>query len=52
MTKELLDQLQVVCTGYHTIDLLALQDKMWTMNVTTETIPQYTVALEKAALQA
>ena len=24
-TKELLDQIQVVCTGHHTIDLLALQ---------------------------
>ena len=52
ITKELLDQLQVVCTGNHAIDLLALQDKIRTMHVTTYTIPQYTVALEKAQLQA
>ena len=25
-TKELLDQLQVVCTGHHAIDVLAIQD--------------------------
>ena len=51
-TKELLEQLQVVCTGHHTLDLLALQDKMRTMHVSTDTIPQYIVALEKAQLQA
>ena len=51
-TKELLDQLQVVCTGHHAIDLLDLQDEMWTMHVITDTIPQYIVALEKAQLQA
>ena len=52
MTKELLEQLQVVCTGHHTIDLLALNDKMQTMHVTTDTIPKYIVALEKAQIQA
>ena len=52
MTKELLDQLQVLCTGHHTIDLLALQDEMRTMHVTTDTIPQYIAALEKAQIQA
>ena len=52
MTKELLDQLQVLCTVNHTIDLLALQDEMRTMHVTTDTIPQYIAALEKAKLQA
>ena len=51
-TKELLDQLQVVCTGHHAIDLLALQDEMRTMHVTTDTIPQYIAALEKAQMQA
>ena len=51
-TKELLDQLHVVITGHRTIDLLALQDKMRTMHVTTDTIPQYIVALERAQLQA
>ena len=51
-TKELLDQIQVVCTGHHAIDLLALQDEMRTMHVTTDTIPQYIAALEKAHLQA
>ena len=45
-------QLQVVCTGRHTINLLALQDKMRTMHVTTNKIPQYIVTLEKAQLQA
>ena len=50
-TKELLDQLQVVCTGHHAIDLLALQDEMRTMHVSTDTIPQYTAALKKAHLQ-
>ena len=44
-------QLQVVCTGHHTIDLLALQDEMRTMHVSTDTIPQYIAALEKAQLQ-
>ena len=51
-TKELLDQLQVVCTGHHSIYLLALQDKMCTIHVTTDTIPQYIAALEKAQLQS
>ena len=52
MTKELLYQLQVVCTGHHTINLLTLQDEMRTMHVTNDTIPQYIVALDKAQLQA
>ena len=52
MTKELLDQLQVVCMGHPAVDLLALQDKMWTMHITTDTIHQYIMALEKAQLQA
>ena len=43
-TKELLDQLQVVCRGHHIIELLALQDEMWTMHVSTDTIPQYIAA--------
>ena len=51
-TKELLDQLQVVCTGHHAINWLSLQEKIRTMHVTTDTIPQYIVALEKAQLQA
>ena len=51
-TKELLDQLQVVCTGNHTINLLLLQEKMRRMHVSTDTIPQYIAALEKAQLQA
>ena len=51
-TKELLDQLQVVRTRHHAINLLALQDEMWTMHVTTDTIPQYIPVLEKAQLQA
>ena len=44
-TRELLEQIQVVCTGHHTIDFLALQDKIRTMHVTTDTIPQYIAAL-------
>ena len=48
----MLDQLQVVCTRHHAIDLLDLQDKMRTMHVSTDTIPQYIAALEKAQLQA
>ena len=51
-TKELLDQIQVVCTGHHAIDLLSLQEKMCTMHFTTDTIPKYIAALEKAQLQA
>ena len=51
-TKELLDQIQVVCTGHHTIDLLTLQDEMRTMHVTTDTIPQYIAELHKAQMQA
>ena len=51
-TKELLDQLELVCTGHHAIDLLALQEKMRTMHISTDTIPQYIVDLEKAQLQA
>ena len=51
-TKELLDQLKVICTGHHAIEFLALQEKNWTMHVTTYTTPQYIVALEKAQLQA
>ena len=51
MMKELLDQLQVVCTGQYAIELLALQDEMRTIHVTTEKIPQYIVALEKVQLQ-
>ena len=39
-TKELLDQLQVVRTRHHAINLLALQDEMWMMHVTTYTIPR------------
>ena len=50
-TKELLDQLQVVCIGHHAIDLLALQDEMRMMHVSKDTIPQYIAALEKAQLQ-
>ena len=52
MTKDMVDQLQVVCTGHQDIDFLALQDKMWTMHVNTDKIPQYTTALEKAQLKA
>ena len=52
ISKELLDQLQVVCMGHHTIDFLALQEKMRTMHDTTDTIPQYIAALEKVRLQA
>ena len=37
-TKELLEQLQVVCTGHHAIDSLSLQDEMRKMHVTTDTI--------------
>ena len=51
-TKELLDQIQVVCTGNYAIYFLAIQDKMWMMHVTTDTIPQYIATLEKAQLQA
>ena len=51
-TKELLDQLQVVCTGPHAIYLLALQYEMCTMHVSTDTILQYIAALDKAQLQA
>ena len=51
-TKELLDQLQVVHTGHHAINLLVLQDKMRTMHVTINTIPQYIAVLDKAHLQA
>ena len=46
-----MDQLQVVCTGHHTIDLLALQDEMRMIHVSTHTIMQYIAALEKAHLQ-
>ena len=52
MTKEMMYQLQVLCTGHHTISLLELQEKMRTKHVTTEMIPQYIVALEKAQLHA
>ena len=51
-TEELLDQLQFLCTGHHTIDLLALQDEIRTMHVSTDTITQYIGALEKAQLKA
>ena len=51
-TKELLDQLQVISTGHHAIDLLELQDEMRKMHVSTYTILQYIAALEKAQLQA
>ena len=51
-TKELLDQIQVVYTGHHAIDLIALQDKLQTMHVSTDMIPQYIAALDKAQLQA
>ena len=51
-TKEMLHQIQVVCTEHHTIYLPALQDKMRTMHVTIGKISQYIVALEKAQLQA
>ena len=47
-TKELLEQLQVVCTGHHAIDLMAIQDEIRTMHVTTDRIQKYTAALEKA----
>ena len=49
--KDLLEQLQVVCTGHHTIDLLALQNEMRKMHITIYMIPQYIAALEKAHLQ-
>ena len=52
MTNELLDQLQVVWAGHHPINLLALQDEMRTMHVTTNIIPQYMEDLEKAQLQS
>ena len=51
-TKELLGHIQVIYMGHHAIDLLALQDKMWMMHASTDTIPQYIVALEKSQLQA
>ena len=51
-TKEPLDQLQAVCKGHHAIEVLALQDKMRTMHVSTYMIQQYIAALEKAQLQA
>ena len=51
-TKELLDQLKVVCMGCHTIDFLELQDKMQTLHVSTDTILQYIAELEKAQLQS
>ena len=51
-TKELLGHIQVIYMGHHAIDLLALQDEMRTMHVSTDTIPQYIAALEKAQLQA
>ena len=41
ISKELLDQIQVVCPG-----------KIRTMHVTTDTTPQYIAALEKVQLQA
>ena len=47
-----MDQLQVVCTGHHAINLLALQDEKRTMHVSTDTIPQYILALEKVQLQS
>ena len=52
ISKELLDQLQVFCMGHHAIDFLALQEKIRTMHVTTDTIPKYIAALEKVQLQA
>ena len=51
-TKELLDQLQVIYTGHHAINLRALQDEMRTMHVTTDTILKYITALERVQLQA
>ena len=45
ISKELLDQLQVVCMGHHVIDFLAIQEKIRTMHVTTDTIPQYIAVL-------
>ena len=44
-TKELLDQLQIICTGHHAINFLALQDEMRTLHVTIDTIPQYIAVL-------
>ena len=38
--------------GHHAIYFLALQDKMRTMHVSTNTIMQYIAALEKAQMQA
>ena len=52
ITKEMLDQIQVVCMGHHAIDFLELQEEMWTMHVTIDTIPQYIAVLEKAQLKA
>ena len=37
-TKELMDQLQVIFTRHHAINLLSPQEKMWTMHVITDTI--------------
>ena len=50
--KDLLEQIQVVCTWHHAIDFMALQDYMQTIHITTDTIPQYIMTLEKAQLQA
>ena len=51
-TKELLDQIQVLCTEHHTINLLALQNKIQTVHIRTDTIPKYIAVLEKAQMQA
>ena len=49
---EMLDHLRKTCLGAHEIDILDLQDEMRTFHTTTDSIPQYVEAMERAQKQS
>ena len=50
--KDLLSQLQAGCTGRHTLNLLALHNKMQSYHLKVKGIPEYRNMLEDAQKQA
>ena len=48
---EMLDHLRKTCLGAHEVDILDLQDEMRTFHMTTDSIPQYIEAMERAQVR-
>ena len=48
----MLENLRTHCLGAHEVDILELQDQMRILHTTTDSIPQYIKAMEKAQKQS